>query len=620
MPAKFKSLPWLNLSLIASTALAALLVGLTFWFAARQQTEADWVRHTLEIRNQVARVLTLVQRAESGQRGFLLTGRDIYLEPYETALAAMPAALDELSGLVADNVSQQRSAARLRQLTNNKLAEVRSTIELRRAGEPERAMGIVNSDTGQRTMDDIRSLVASLEQEESRLLAVRQASAQTYGLLMQAGAALALLLICSSATLGGLQTRRAFREIGVAHDRLLTANEQLLDQVNRREAAEAQLRQAQKMEAIGQLSGGIAHDFNNMLGVISGSLDLMRRRIAAGDFNIERYMSAAVEAAKRCASLTHRLLAFARRQPLAPQPVDANRMISTMSDLLRSTLGEQIRIETVNAGGLWQTRADPHQLENAILNIAINGRDAMPDGGRLTIETANSYLDEAYARSNPDAEPGQYVMVAISDTGSGMSPETIARAFDPFFTTKPAGTGTGLGLSQVFGFIKQSHGHIKIYSEPGSGTTVKIYLPRLIADAAAAAPPPPVKIDGGKPQEVILVVEDDALMRRIATESLNELGYTAIDTESAAHALTALDTRDDIALLFTDIVMPDVNGKALAGEALRRRPGLKVIYTTGYTPNAVVHGGVLDPGVQLLTKPFTLEQLATKVRAVLDRK
>ena len=336
MPAKFKSLPWLNLSLIASTALAALLVGLTFWFAARQQTEADWVRHTLEIRNQVARVLTLVQRAESGQRGFLLTGRDIYLEPYETALAAMPAALDELSGLVADNVSQQRSAARLRQLTNNKLAEVRSTIELRRAGEPERAMGIVNSDTGQRTMDDIRSLVASLEQEESRLLAVRQASAQTYGLLMQAGAALALLLICSSATLGGLQTRRAFREIGVAHDRLLTANEQLLDQVNRREAAEAQLRQAQKMEAIGQLSGGIAHDFNNMLGVISGSLDLMRRRIAAGDFNIERYMSAAVEAAKRCASLTHRLLAFARRQPLAPQPVDANRMISTMSDLLRS--------------------------------------------------------------------------------------------------------------------------------------------------------------------------------------------------------------------------------------------------------------------------------------------
>ena len=620
MPAKFKSLPWLNLSLIASTALAALLVGLTFWFAARQQTEADWVRHTLEVRNQVVRVLTLVQRAESGQRGFLLTGRDIYLEPSAAAVAAMPAALDELSGLVADNASQVGSAARLRQLTNNKLAEVRTTIELRRAGEAERAMAIVNSDTGQRTMDDIRSLVASLEQEESRLLAARQGSAQTYGRLMQAGAALAFLLICSSAALGGLQTRRAFREIGVAHDRLLTANEQLLEQVNRREAAEAQLRQAQKMEAIGQLSGGIAHDFNNMLGVISGSLDLMRRRIAAGDFNIERYLSAAAEAAKRCAALTHRLLAFARRQPLAPQPVDANRMISTMSDLLRSTLGEQVRIETVNAGGLWQTRADPHQLENAILNIAINGRDAMPDGGRLTIETANSYLDEAYARSNPDAEPGQYVMIAISDTGSGMSPETIARAFDPFFTTKPAGTGTGLGLSQVFGFVKQSRGHIKIYSEPGSGTTVKIYLPRLIGDAAAAAPPQPVKVDGGKPQEVILVVEDDVLMRRIATESLNELGYTAIDTESAAHALTALDTREDIALLFTDIVMPDVNGKALADEALRRRPGLKVIYTTGYTPNAVVHGGVLDPGVQLLTKPFTLEQLAAKVRAVLDRK
>ena len=265
-------------------------------------------------------MLTLVQRAESGQRGFLLTGRDIYLEPYETALAAMPAALDELSGLVADNVSQQRSAARLRQLTNNKLAEVRSTIELRRAGEPERAMGIVNSDTGQRTMDDIRSLVASLEQEESRLLAVRQASAQTYGLLMQAGAALALLLICSSATLGGLQTRRAFREIGVAHDRLLTANEQLLDQVNRREAAEAQLRQAQKMEAIGQLTGGIAHDFNNMLGVILGSLEPdARRNSPRGDIDIERYIERSGRGGQARRPLTHRLLAFARRQPLEPQ-------------------------------------------------------------------------------------------------------------------------------------------------------------------------------------------------------------------------------------------------------------------------------------------------------------
>jgi CheY-like chemotaxis protein len=267
---------------------------------------------------------------------------------------------------------------------------------------------------------------------------------------------------------------------------------------------------------------------------------------------------------------------------------------------------------------LWATKVDAHQLENAILNVAINARDAMTEGGRLTIETANTHLDEAYARAN-EVDAGQFVMIAISDMGAGMTSETIARAFDPFFTTKPAGTGTGLGLSQVFGFVKQSRGHIKIYSEVGAGTTVKIYLPRFIGDAKAVAAAAAVPVQGGTPQEVILVVEDDDLMRRMTTESLRELGYTAIHSESAVRALNVLKSRTDIALLFTDIVMPEINGKQLADEALKRLPGLKVIYTTGYTPNAVVHGGVLDPGVQLLTKPFTLEQLAIKVRSVLDK-
>src|SRR5262249_14607166 len=312
----------------------------------------------------------------------------------------------------------------------------------------------------------------------------------------------------------------SFNEVATSHRHLVEANQELLKQIGRREAAESQLRQAQKMEAIGQLSGGIAHDFNNMLGVISGSLELVKRRVAAGDFAIERHVNAALEATKRSASLTQRLLAFARRQPLTPQPLDANRMIANMSDLLRSTLGEQVQIETVKAGGLWTTRADPHQLENAILNIAINARDAMPGGGKLTIETANAYLDEVYARDNDDVEPGQYVMVAITDTGTGMTAETISRVFDPFFTTKPAGTGTGLGLSQVFGFVKQSRGHIKIYSEPGAGTTIKVYLPRFIGDAAAAPAAPPPAVDRGNAREVILVVEDDELMRRATTESL----------------------------------------------------------------------------------------------------
>jgi signal transduction histidine kinase/CheY-like chemotaxis protein len=426
-------------------------------------------------------------------------------------------------------------------------------------------------------------------------------------------------VIIAAGALGSFLTRRSFRELAFAHDRLSNTNEQLVEQQTRREAAENQLRQGQKMEAIGQLSGGIAHDFNNMLGVISGSLDLMRRHIAKGDFAIARYLDAALEATKRSAALTHRLLAFARQQPLAPEALDVNRLITAMSGLLRSTLGEQVRIESVNGGGLWVTKADAHQLENAILNISINARDAMPEGGKLTVETANAYLDDAYARANVDVEPGQFVMIAISDTGTGMPSETLARVFDPFFTTKPPGTGTGLGLSQVFGFVKQSHGHIKIYSEVGAGTTVKIYLPRCIGDAKAAAPATAPSMQGGDPQEVILVVEDDPLMRQMTTESLRELGYTALPSESAAAALTVLESRTDIALLFTDIVMPEVNGKKLADQALRRVPGLKVIYTTGYTPNAVVHGGVLDAGVQLLTKPFTMEQLAQKIRSVLDK-
>jgi len=293
-------------------------------------------------------------------------------------------------------------------------------------------------------------------------------------------------------------------------------------------------------------------------------------------------------------------------------------MIGAMSDLLHSTLGEHIQIETVTAAGLWTMQADSQQLENAILNVAINARDAMPDGGKLTIETANAHLDDAYCAQNPEVQPGQFVMIAITDTGIGMPSDVAARVFDPFFTTKPTGKGTGLGMSQVHGFVKQSNGHVKVYSEPGSGTTVKIYLPRLIAEAmdikrAALAP-----MRTGNRSEIILVVEDDPLMRRLASEALHELGYTVFDCDSATDALATLDRVTDVKLLFTDVVMPEINGKKLADEALRRRPALKVLFTTGYTANAVVHGGVLDSGVNFIAKPFTLDQLAAKVRAVLD--
>jgi CheY-like chemotaxis protein len=329
-------------------------------------------------------------------------------------------------------------------------------------------------------------------------------------------------------------------------------------------------------------------------------------------------MEAATKAADRAAALTHRLLAFARQQPLSPQPLDANKMITNMSDLLRSTLGEHISIETVSAAGLWRTKADALQLENAILNISINARDAMGDNGKLTIETANAYLDEAYCRQHGEVPPGQYVLIAITDTGMGMKPEVVARVFDPFFTTKPEGTGTGLGLSQVYGFVKQSRGHIKIYSELGGGTTVKIYLPRFIGETEEAQPEIAAPLQRSAKGETILVVEDDPLMRKLTTEALRDLGYTVIDCERAMEALDVIDRTRTIALLLTDVVMPEMNGKKLADEALRRRPDLKVVFTTGYTPNAVVHGGVLDAGVNFLAKPFTLEQLASKVRSLLE--
>jgi signal transduction histidine kinase len=436
--------------------------------------------------------------------------------------------------------------------------------------------------------------------------------------MLQAGVAVAFLLICAAGFLMARFTRESFAALTAARDRLALANRQLLDQVTRREAAESQLRQAQKMEALGQLTGGIAHDFNNMLGVIMGALDLVKRRIAKGDYGVERFLDAATIASERAATLTQRLLAFARQQPLSPQPLDANRMIAAMSDLLHSTLGEHIQIETVTAAGLWTVHADSQQLENALLNIAINGRDAMPGGGKLTIETGNAYLDEAYCAQNPEVRPGQFALIAVTDTGVGMSADVAARVFDPFFTTKPTGKGTGLGLSQVYGFVKQSRGHIKIYSEPGSGTTVKVYLPRLVADAKDIKRTTPEPMRTGDRNEIILVVEDDPLMRRLATEALHELGYTVFDCDGAANALATLDRVTDVKLLFTDVVMPDINGKKLADEAVRRRPGLKVLFTTGYTANAVVHGGVLDTGVNFISKPFTLDQLAAKVRTVLD--
>jgi len=389
-----------------------------------------------------------------------------------------------------------------------------------------------------------------------------------------------------------------------------------------RRIAEEALRQAQKMEAVGQLTGGIAHDFNNMLAVIIGSLRLAQRRASRGDLNIQEFIDSGLRGAERAANLVSRLLAFSRQQPLAPEHTNANRLLSGMEDVLRRTIPESIRIEFVQSGGLWNIHADPHGLESAIVNLAVNARDAMPDGGKLTIETANTYLDDAYAVTHADVSAGQYVMIAVSDTGHGMGQDVLAHAFEPFFTTKGVGAGTGLGLSQVYGFLKQSGGHVKIYSEIGVGTTVKLYFPRLAGTASTnpsvSRTPAPAILSGNG--QTILVVEDEDEVRRLTHSILRELGYAVLAAGSPADALAILAQNREVALLMTDVVMPDMNGRKLADEALRLKPDLKILFATGYTRNAMLHNGTFDDGVELIMKPFTFEALAEKVAKVLGRK
>lgn len=422
--------------------------------------------------------------------------------------------------------------------------------------------------------------------------------------------------------------RDALAEAARLNDELHTVNDTLekrvQEEIAERMTAEAALRQSQKMEAIGQLTGGVAHDFNNLLTVIIGGLETVSRQLTGTPSpeavrKIERAVAMATHGAQRAATLTARLLAFARRQPLEPRPLDSGRLVTGLADLLQRTLGERVEFETVSGGGLWLANVDAGELENALVNLAVNARDAMPDGGRLTVETSNAYLDDEYISGIPEpVSAGQYVLVAVSDTGTGMDQATMHQVFEPFFTTKDVGKGTGLGLSQVYGFVRQSGGHIRIYSELGIGTTIKIYLPRLVGGALADELfLEPILSDGGS--ETILLVEDHDDLRAYSSGVLRELGYKVLDAPNGRVALDLLQSHNDVAMLFTDVVMPEgLDGRQLAEEAVRRRPGIKVLYTTGYTRNAIVHNGQLDPGVNLLSKPFTYRELAEKVRRLLD--
>jgi PAS domain S-box-containing protein len=397
-----------------------------------------------------------------------------------------------------------------------------------------------------------------------------------------------------------------------------TLERQVFERTAELMAAEESLRQSQKMEAVGQLTGGLAHDFNNLLTGISGSLELLEARLAQGRYaELDRYLNVAQGAAKRAAALTHRLLAFSRRQTLDPKPVELNRLAAGMDELIRRTVGPAVNLRIEAATGLWMTLADPNQLENALLNLCINARDAMPDGGSLTIETANRLLDADQARAM-DLQAGPYVSLSVSDTGGGMTADVMARAFDPFFTTKPIGAGTGLGLSMVYGFVRQSGGQARIYSEAGQGTTVSLYLPRYAGEQdlpeMAAARPAEQRGDG----ETVLVVDDEPTVRMLVNEVLEELGYDALEAEDAVAGLKVLESRRRVDLLVTDVGLPGgMNGRQLAEAALAARPDLKILFITGYAETTIISGGDLRPGMHIVTKPFSLETLARRIKEII---
>ncbi|MER8517010.1 CHASE3 domain-containing protein [Mesorhizobium sp. M1060] len=613
-----RAMRWQSLPLFIGFAVLALIVGTRAVLVETQRANREAAREAVEYQELLSGLLAMAQEAETSQRGYLLTGEKSYLQPYRQAVDAIPGQLARIDGMTAPDDELVQQINHVKDALSQNQAELAETIALYDRGDAAKALELVRSGQGKAAMDQIRASMDTIRRIGGAAIAARDAHTDRVENWLRIGSIAALLAIFLLGAYTVRLSRRRFRAVAIAQEELMRKNIELGNEIQTREKAESQIRQMQKMEAVGQLTGGIAHDFNNMLAVIISAMNLAQRKLARGEHDIMKFIEAATDAATRAANLTSRLLAFSRQQPLAPQVVDANRLVAGMSDLLRRALGETIRIETVLAGGLWKTHADPSQLENAILNLAVNARDAMSEDGKMTIETANSHLDESYAATHAEVKDGQYVMIAVSDTGAGMPADVMERAFEPFFTTKPVDKGTGLGLSQVFGFVKQSGGHVKIYSEPGQGTTIRIYLPRFFGPEEAAISSERAGNPAVPVTETILVVEDDPRVRASTTDAMRELGYTVIHAASGQEALEKLGDNPGVALMFTDIVMPVMNGRKLAEEALARMPKLKVIFTTGFTRNAVVHNGVLDHDVHFLAKPFTIEQLAAKLRDVLD--
>ena len=666
-------------------------------------------------------VLSALKDAETGQRGFLLTGRPYYLEPYYATISHIDTLLDRLTVLGKGAPWLEQRNIDLVTAARQKVAELRRTVAIAQRDGLPAALVEVKTDAGKAYMDQVRAITGQIiERAESerasralmlqqrqrlvtdlllgglgagvvllgaaallllwnrtrllraragetleasrlqaavehvpdgvavfgrdgRLTLVNARFAQTLGvppalaqpgtLLQQVAAAVSLdpPLLDSAAPAApvAIEARQGARSLEVWRSQMPDGGQMLaVADVTRRVAAEEEARQSQKMEVLGQMTGGVAHDFNNLLQVVSANLELLRTKLcrqgAAGVDNTAMLarLDAAVTGVARGARLTRHLLAFARRQPLAPEPVDAARLVAGMEEMLRRTLGEMIGLELVVGGGLWFMRADPTQFENALLNLALNARDAMegPDGlpkGRITIEAANTSLDDAYAARVAEVSPGQYVMFAVTDTGCGMTPDEVSRATEPFYTTKQEGRGTGLGLPMVLGFAKQSGGHFQLYSEPGRGTTARLYIPRTTAPDTRPEPPAPSLPVGRK--ELVLLVEDDEGVRQAALDALKGLDYRVIEAETADQALALLEDGCRPQLIFTDVVMPgQVSARQMVARAQALVPGVAVLFTSGYTQNSIVHNGQLDADVTLLSKPWRLDALARAVRAALD--
>ena len=595
---------------VAGAALV-LIFGLTLWLGTRYAEQAEWVRHSLQVEMKLSGIYTLLKDAELGQRSYILTGEVDFLQPFLRAKTELPDEISELKSLLSDNQAQLDAFKEAVPIIERRIAYAEETIAVRREQGFEAARERVLARYGLKVTEELRERFQALRKVEHELLAAREMDMlRTVNIL---GIAVVLAFLATFLALSAwiFRTRRDAAEIA-------TANKLLQETIADRDVAEMQIRQMQKVEAVGQLTGGIAHDFNNMLAVIMSGIGLAQKRLQRGQDGAEEFLNGAFDGANRAATLVKRLLAFSRQQPLAPKAIDANKFVAGISELISRALGETIQMETILGGGLWLTHVDPVQLENSILNLCVNARDAMADGGCLTVETANCHLDDRYARLHPGIPAGQYVLIAVTDTGTGMSTDILEKAFDPFFTTKDAAKGTGLGLSQVYGFVKQSGGHVKIYSEIGQGSTVKIYLPRHYAVEAERQEAVAQEVIQAKGAETVLLVEDDVRVLELTTASLRELGYTVLVAGGAKDALAQLERDVEIDLLLTDIVMPDMNGRKLADAAEKLRPGLKVIFMTGFTKNAVVHNGVLDPGVNFLAKPFTLEELSAKIREALE--